>query len=295
MKFNQNLSIAIIFVISIFYVYCSESSEFKEEKIVILNEDSLLSDLGSAVVESSPGSYVYVDDSSHLDGGDLEYIIVEQQPQVLGGLLAPPAQSLLPQSSFQFESIPFQSQIPVQGRNFQIGDGNRIQWIGGPVDFESMVDCKFYRQNPGFCVPMSIYTPCSRCKAGVRTILRANYRVRCPGKESFPPQLRPYFTWVPTSHRNPRREKGIFKRWRRQFMCIVMAVSVVPNDLSQFWQHSQISIEQPQSAQVPHLLSPYTSQQATFGYGLHQYNPQTIQYYTTIEESDDASKYYVLN
>ncbi|KAK6587797.1 secreted protein [Cryptosporidium xiaoi] len=294
MRLNQHLLIVVISLICIFSVYCSESSELQDEGLVILERNSVLNDLSSSVVEGASESYIYVDEDSRNSGANLEYIIVEQRPQTFGGLIAPPTQPLLPQGGFQLGGMSLQTgqiqQTPVIGRDIAFGDGNKIQWIGGPVDFESMVDCKFYRQNPGFCVPMSIYTPCSRCKAGVRTIFRTSYRVRCPGKDSFPPQLRAYFVWVPTSHRNPKRERGIFSRWRRQFMCIVMAVSAVPSDLSQFWQHSQISLGQ-QPEQTPHLLSPYT-QQTAFGYGNYQ---PALQYYTTVDDSDEPSSYYILN
>ncbi|OII71156.1 hypothetical protein cand_025720 [Cryptosporidium andersoni] len=173
---------------------------------------------------------------------------------------------------------------------------NIMQLTGYPIDFNKMIDCKFYRENPGFCVPMSIFTPCSRCKTTVRTFIRANYKIHCPGSDSFPPQLRPYFIWVPTSYRNQRRERNWWnRRWRRQFMCMVMAVSDIPEDLTNFWQYSQVSQESGDLS-VPMLLSPYTEQFVNFplqGVSNSQlYYPQNIQTPLSVGYQSLPSYYY---
>lgn len=273
------LFLGIVLYIQVYSAYCSESSD---ESIVpagsvltLGNYDGIL-ESGSEVQSLSIDVPQPLDTAQHYylsvvgDFGEqasTQYAIIEDDSEVIEY----PQDIIIRQVPSTVSQVQVPMPMPMQtvGQGMQLGQGGKVQWIGGPVNFDNMVDCKFYRQNPGFCVPMSIYTPCSRCKAGVRTIFRTSYKVRCPSQDSFPPQLRPYFTWVPTSHRNPKRENKLLSRWRRQFMCIVMAISEVPRDVSTFWQHSQISYESgtsdtPQT--VPLLLGPYGDQSASLGY-----------------------------
>ncbi|KAF7456146.1 signal peptide, secreted protein [Cryptosporidium felis] len=255
----------------------SEMSQYEVDAIIEQGDTSLSPQMqqlevlsgdvqsGQLLLPETAGIYYIVTEETPTDTQHLQTSLVHQNflRDGSGSIIISPEMISYPQPQ-----VPISIPVPRITQGMQFGPGGKVQWLGGPVNFESMVDCKFYRQNPGFCVPMSIYTPCSRCKAGVRTIFRTSYKVRCPGPESFPPQLRPYFTWVPTSHRNPKRENKLFSRWRRQFMCIVMAISDVPSDLSAFWQHSQIYSESPAETPqaVPLLLGPYAEQQPTTGY-----------------------------
>ncbi|KAH8584732.1 uncharacterized protein ELE39_000683 [Cryptosporidium sp. chipmunk genotype I] len=303
MKYYLPFSV-LFFIVQVYFSNCSETSENSEEDVVLVQASSALNDYRSAIEAISGGSpyQEFTLDPAQLQliseisgsGGSCRFVVVnEEQPQfqvVDDGMQSS-------QLVYTNQQIQVPTPIPMQGINqrMQFNNGGMVQWIGGPVNFESMVDCKFYRQNPGFCVPMSIYTPCSRCKARVRTIFRTSYKVRCPGQESFPAQLRPYFTWVPTSHRNPKREKGIFSRWRRQFMCIVMAISDIPKDLSLFWQNSQITFDSAYEAPqyVPLLLGPYGDQSTSLGYatGTNFFattglNPQNVQNYIRNQNSE---------
>ncbi|TRY53357.1 putative secreted protein [Cryptosporidium tyzzeri] len=281
----------LLLIIQLYLSRCSESSEYVEsERVLSVHDSSELKGCEQAI-RGLPGArcreFTFIDPSilsviSEMGHSDNEYRLIivddEQNDQQADDGGSSSQVSYLSQQVQTPMQIPMPVQMPMQmptqmqiqrtNQGLQFGHGNMVQWVGGPVNFDNMVDCKFYRQNPGFCVPMSIYTPCSRCKARVRTIFRTSYKVRCPGQESFPAQLRPYFAWVPTSHRNPKRERGIFSRWRRQFMCIVMAISDIPENVSLFWQHSQITFdsayETPQY--VPLLLGPYGDQSTALGY-----------------------------
>ncbi|EAK88376.1 signal peptide, secreted protein [Cryptosporidium parvum Iowa II] len=288
----------LLLIIQLYLSRCSESSEDTESEVLSIQDSSELRDCKQAISGiSGAGYHEFTLDPSLLkvisemgnSGQPCRFIVVDGMQQNYqqaddGGsssqvnylsqqVQTPMQMTMQTQMPVQMPmqmpmQMPTQMQIQRTNQGLQFGHGNMVQWVGGPVNFDNMVDCKFYRQNPGFCVPMSIYTPCSRCKARVRTIFRTSYKVRCPGQESFPAQLRPYFAWVPTSHRNPKRERGIFSRWRRQFMCIVMAISDIPKDVSLFWQHSQITFdsayETPQY--VPLLLGPYGDQSTALGY-----------------------------
>ncbi|OII74682.1 uncharacterized protein cubi_00235 [Cryptosporidium ubiquitum] len=268
----------LFFIKQVYFLNCSGTSETSETQeddqahlVIIEGLAELLrhrQDTGSYVESEQESSTDVNQSNSDIDYSNLQFdvVLVGNDGQQSYATLDNNIVNLAPVASQVQVPTPMPMQRINQG--IQFGHSGRLQWIGGPVNFDNMVDCKFYRQNPGFCVPMSLYTPCSRCKARVRTIFRTSYKVRCPGQDSFPAQLRPYFAWVPTSHRNPKREKGIFSRWRRQFMCVVMALSDIPSDVTRFWQHSQISFdsadETPQY--VPLLLGPYGDQSTSFGY-----------------------------
>lgn len=267
----------LFFIAQVYFSKCSESSEISEgptEDVIYLDglselirvNESKASCGGSCPELLIDVSDLYTQESDSLSD-QVQFVLVSDDSQYSGASGSNIVNYAPTVSQVQ---VPMPMPMPMQRINqmVQFGSSGKLQWIGGPVDFESMVDCKFYRQNPGFCVPMSMYTPCSRCKARVRTIFRTSYKVRCPGQDSFPAQLRPYFAWVPTSHRNPKRERGIFSRWRRQFMCVVMALSDIPSDVTKFWQHSQISFDSTLETQqyVPLLLGPYADQSTSFGY-----------------------------
>ncbi|KAJ1604525.1 signal peptide-containing secreted protein [Cryptosporidium canis] len=270
---KYSLFLGVLLSIQAYLSDLSRASELSyslgEDVLTVQNQDE--TEEYSSEVQS-----LYVDPPQQIDLDTSQFyysIVNDLEPTVQYAIVEDDQVYNLPHQNIilnQASPVSLPIQIPMQGHHqgIRLGQGGKMQWLGGPVNFDNMVDCKFYRQNPGFCVPMSIYTPCSRCKAGVRTIFRTSYKVRCPGQDSFPPQLRPYFAWVPTSHRNPKRENKLFSRWRRQFMCIVMAISDVPADITNFWQHSQISFDSaadtPQS--VPLLLGPYGDQSTSLGY-----------------------------
>ncbi|KAL7069465.1 hypothetical protein ACR3K2_00630 [Cryptosporidium serpentis] len=253
---------------NIIYIVPKELSG--DEKVVSL--DNLNTE--EYVIASPVPNIEYVDTYEANNGPEYSYNVVQLYPQ----------------------QSPVTSRPPISPSIYPRNMNNIMQWTGGPINFNNMIDCKFYRENPGFCVPMSIFTPCSRCKTTVRTFIRANYKIRCPGSDSFPPQLRPYFLWVPTSYRNPRRERHWWnRRWRRQFMCIVMAVSDVPEDLTNFWQYSQVS-QGSGDLSVPMLLSPFTEQFVNFPFqGVSSpqlYSPQNRQTPLSLGYQSVPSYYY---
>ncbi|EEA07842.1 uncharacterized protein CMU_029160 [Cryptosporidium muris RN66] len=241
-------------------IYLIPRGFIKDEKVVSL--DNLNAE--EYVVASQAPNIEYVVASQT---PNIEYFVASQTPNI--EYVDTNETDNEPKYSYDIVQLyPQQSPVilrsPVSPSIYPGNVNNIMQLTDYPINFNNMIDCKFYRENPGFCVPMSIFTPCSRCKTTVRTFIRANYKIHCPGSDSFPPQLRPYFIWVPTSYRNQRRERNWWnRRWRRQFMCMVMAVSDIPEDLTNFWQYSQVSQESGDLS-VPMLLSPFTEQFVNF-------------------------------